>query len=58
MLSGHSRRTNRKVREIATAMVEGAGRTASRIRRNSRFQPRPETLRRETVVRDNLRCYA
>ena len=26
MLSGHSRRTNRKVREIATAMVEGAGR--------------------------------
>jgi PAS domain S-box-containing protein len=27
MLSGHSRRTNRKVREIATAMVEGAGRT-------------------------------
>ena len=27
MLSGHSRRTNRKVRDIATAMVEGAGRT-------------------------------
>lgn len=27
MLAGHSRRTNRKVREIATAMVEGAGRT-------------------------------
>ncbi len=27
MLSGHSRRTNRKVRDIATAMVEGAGKT-------------------------------
>jgi len=27
MLSGHSRRTNRKVRDIATAMVEGASRT-------------------------------
>ena len=27
MLSGHSRRTNRKVREIATAMVQGAGKT-------------------------------
>ena len=27
MLSGHSRRTNRKVREIATAMVEGAAKT-------------------------------
>ena len=27
MLSAHSRQSNRKVREIATAMVEGAGRT-------------------------------